>query len=79
MKSLKGTKQIYPTNSSVSIEKIKKLLKNPTHITYISKHIFKMTMQDTEKEIDILISEGYIEESNHAKKYYGYKTDKSEA
>ena len=36
-------------------------------------------MQDTEKEIDILISEGYIEESKHAKKYYGYKTDKSEA
>lgn len=32
-----------------------------------------MTMQETEKEIDILLSEGYIEESKHAKKYYGYK------
>ena len=32
-------------------------------------------MEETRKEIDILINEGYIEESKYAKEYYKF-TDK---
>jgi len=45
-------------------------LRQPIHITYISKYILKKNMDETKKQLDILISEGYIKESNLASGYY---------
>ena len=50
-------------------------LRQPIHITYISKYILKKDMDETKEQLDILISEGYIEESKYAKEYYKF-TDK---
>jgi hypothetical protein len=45
-------------------------LRQPIHISYISKYILKKSEEDTKKELDILISEGRIKESNLADGYY---------
>ena len=45
-------------------------LRQPIHITYISKYILKKNMDETKEQLDILISEGYIKESNLAEGYY---------
>jgi hypothetical protein len=45
-------------------------LRQPIHISYISKYILKLNEEDTKKELDILISEGFIKESNLANGYY---------
>jgi len=45
-------------------------LRQPIHISYISKYIFKLNEEDTKKELDILISEGYIKESTLSDGYY---------
>lgn len=45
-------------------------LRRPIHITYISKYILKKSEEDTKKELDILISEGLIKESEIADGYY---------
>jgi len=45
-------------------------LRRPIHITYISKYILKKSEEDTKKELDILISEGLIKESEMADGYY---------
>ena len=45
-------------------------LRQPIHITYISKYILKRSEEDTKKQLDILISEGFIKESDLAKGYY---------
>lgn len=45
-------------------------LRQPIHISYISKYILKCSMEDTKEQLDILISEGYIKESNLAEGYY---------
>jgi len=45
-------------------------LRQPIHITYISKYILKKDMDKTKEQLDILISEGYIKESNLADGYY---------
>jgi hypothetical protein len=45
-------------------------LRQPIHISYISKYILKKDMDETKEQLDILISEGYIKESNLAKGYY---------
>ena len=45
-------------------------LRQPIHISYISKYILKLDEEDTKKELDILISEGFIKESNLANGYY---------
>jgi len=45
-------------------------LRQPIHITYISKYILKLNEDDTKQKLDILISEGHIKESNLAEGYY---------
>ena len=45
-------------------------LRQPIHISYISKYILKLDEEKTKEQLDILISEGFIKESNLAKGYY---------
>ena len=45
-------------------------LRQPIHINYISKYILKLDEDETKKQLDILISEGYVKESNIADGYY---------
>jgi hypothetical protein len=45
-------------------------LRQPIHINYISKYILKLDEDETKKQLDILISEGYIEESKISQGYY---------
>jgi hypothetical protein len=58
-------------------DKTKKLLntklRQPVHISYISKYILKMTEKETKEILDKLIDEGVIEESPLAPGYYGNK------
>jgi hypothetical protein len=58
-------------------DKTKKLLnsklRQPVHISYISKYILKMTENETKEILDKLIDEGVIEESPLAPGYYGNK------
>ena len=55
-------------------DKTKKLLnsklRQPVHISYISKYILKMTEKETKKILEELIDEGVIEESSLAPNYY---------
>ena len=58
-------------------DKAKKLLnsklRQPVHISYISKYILKMTEKETKEILNKLIDEGVIEESPLAPGYYGNK------
>lgn len=45
-------------------------LRQPIHITYISKYILKLDDVETKKQLDMLMSEGYIKESNISEGYY---------
>ena len=54
-------------------EKLLAKLRQPIHIGYISQYLLKLPMEETQQEIDKLISEGLIEESKYAKKYYVIK------
>jgi hypothetical protein len=58
-------------------DKTKKLLntklRQPVHISYISKYILKLTDKETKEILDKLIDEGVIEESPLAPGYYGNK------
>jgi hypothetical protein len=58
-------------------DKTKKLLntklRQPVHISYISKYILKMTEKETKEILDKLIEEGVIEESSLSSVYYGNK------
>jgi hypothetical protein len=58
-------------------DKTKKLLnsklRQPVHISYISKYILKLTEKETKEILDKLIDEGVIEESALAPDYYGNK------
>jgi len=58
-------------------DKTKKLLntklRQPVHISYISKYILKLTEKETKKILDKLIDEGVIEESSLSSGYYGNK------
>ena len=45
-------------------------LRQPIHISYISKYILKLDEDKTKKQLDILISEGYIKESDLSEGYY---------
>jgi hypothetical protein len=45
-------------------------LRQPIHISYISKYILKQNMDETKEQLDILISEGYIKESTLSGGYY---------
>ena len=54
--------------------KVKKLLnsklRQPVHISYISKYILKMTEKETNNILDEMIDEDLIEESPMASNYY---------
>ena len=58
-------------------DKTKKLLnsklRQPVHISYISKYILKLTEKETKEILNKLIKEGVIEESPLAPDYYGNK------
>ena len=45
-------------------------LRQPIHISYISRYILKKNMDETKQQLDILISEGYIKESSLSEGYY---------
>ena len=45
-------------------------LRRPIHISYISQYILKTNEEETKKQLDILISEGFVKESNLASGYY---------
>lgn len=59
-------------------DKTKKLLnsklRQPVHISYISKYILKTDMDETKEILQKYIDEGIIEESNISDGYYGVKT-----
>lgn len=48
-------------------------LRLPIHVTYISNHILKTSMIETEKLIGEMVEEGLIEESKYGKGYYVVK------
>ena len=52
------------------IKELTDKLRQPIHINYISRYILKNNEEDTKKQLDILISEGIIKESNLADGYY---------
>jgi len=54
-------------------EKLLAKLRLPVHITYISKHLLKTSMFETEKIIGELVEEGLVEESKYGKGYYVVK------
>ena len=45
-------------------------LRQPININYISKYILKKDIDETKRQLEILISEGYIKESKLSKGYY---------
>ena len=45
-------------------------LRQPIHISYISKYILKESLDETKKQLNVLISEGYIKESTLSGGYY---------
>ena len=54
-------------------DKLLAKLRLPIHITYISNHILKTSMIETEKLIGEMVEEGLIEESKYGKGYYVVK------
>ena len=48
-----------------------KQLKLPTHITYISSYITKEDMKTTKEQIERLVSENLVKESNFTGYYVG--------
>ena len=48
-------------------------LRQPIHISYISKYILKTNIKETKEVLEKYISEGIIEESKIADGYYGVK------
>ena len=52
------------------IKSLTNKLRQPIHISYISKYILKLDEEKTKEQLDILISEGFIKESNLANGYY---------
>ena len=45
-------------------------LRQPIHISYITRYILKKDIDETKQQLDILISEGYIKESNLSQGFY---------
>ena len=45
-------------------------LRQPIHISYISRYILKKDIDETKQQLDILISEGYIKESSLSQGFY---------
>ena len=52
------------------IKSLTNKLRQPIHISYISKYILKLDEEKTKEQLDMLISEGFIKESNLADGYY---------
>jgi hypothetical protein len=48
-------------------------LRQPVHISYISKYILKKEERETELELNKLMEEGLIQESHMSKGYYVVK------
>lgn len=48
-------------------------LRQPIHISYISKYILKTNIKETKEVLEKYINEGIIEESKIADGYYGVK------
>ena len=48
-------------------------LRRPVHVTFISKHLLRMPMDETMKIINDMIKDGLIEESKYVKGYYVIK------
>lgn len=48
-------------------------LRQPIHISYISKYILKKDLKETKEILENYINEGIIEESKIANGYYGVK------
>lgn len=48
-------------------------LRQPIHISYISKYILKTDVKETKEVLERYISEGIIEQSKIADGYYGLK------
>jgi len=51
-------------------------LRSPVHITFISKHLLRFSMEETEKFINEMVEEGLVEESKYGKGYYVVKNKK---
>jgi len=49
-------------------------LRQPLHISYISKYLIKEDMETTQKQLDDLVEQGLIIESPLASKYYVVQT-----
>ena len=45
-------------------------LRQPIHISYISKYILRQNIEETKHQLDTLISEGYVKESNLSEGFY---------
>jgi hypothetical protein len=45
-------------------------LRQPIHISYISKYILRENMDKTKQQLDTLISEGYVKESKLSEGFY---------
>jgi hypothetical protein len=45
-------------------------LRQPIHISYISKYILRQNIEETKNQLDTLISEGYVKESNLSEGFY---------
>lgn len=54
-------------------DKLLSKLRQPIHVTYISKYILKKNTDETKKILKDLINEGLIEESGMGKEYYVVK------
>lgn len=52
------------------IKQLADKLRRPIHISYISQYILKTSEEETKKQLDILISEGIVKESEIAEGYY---------
>jgi hypothetical protein len=52
------------------IKSLMDMLRQPIHISYISRYILKKNMDETKQQLDILISEGYIKESSLSEGFY---------
>jgi len=48
-------------------------LRRPIHITYISKHLVRLPMEQTMKIINEMVEEDLIKESKYGKGYYVIK------
>jgi hypothetical protein len=71
MKKVKKSSKSSEMNSS-RITLLAKL-RRPIHITYISKHLVRLPMEQTMKIINEMVEEDLIKESKYGKGYYVIK------